>query len=142
MTHQLTITPHGHLLVREAPDDGGPAVPKSLLAAYATSPAAGMVHSASLEHALPLSFAFVRGLVRLYFAELAKAVAEAPLVATPHLRHASYWNEDAAGLEAAFLTLREVIEDEELPLRLHLGGEIAMCDASVEELLAKTKPQT
>jgi protein-tyrosine phosphatase len=57
------------------------------------------------------------------------------LVATPHLRHASYWNEDAAGLEAAFLTLREVIEDEGLDLRLHLGGEIAMCDASVEELL-------
>lgn len=70
--------------------------------------------------------------------EICKLAAEGgvtDLVATPHLRHASYWNDDAAGLEAAFLTLREVIEDEGLSLRLHLGGEIAICDSSVEELL-------
>lgn len=58
------------------------------------------------------------------------------LVATPHLRHASYWNDDAHGLEAAYLALRETIEHEELPLALHLGGEIAVSDSSVEELLA------
>lgn len=58
------------------------------------------------------------------------------LVATPHLRHNSYWNDDHAGLEAAFLALREVISLEGLPLSLSLGGEIAISDASVEELLA------
>lgn len=57
------------------------------------------------------------------------------LVATPHLRHPSYWNDDSHGLEAAFLTLREVVEHEGLELELHLGGEIAVSDASVEELL-------
>ncbi len=58
------------------------------------------------------------------------------LVATPHLRHASYWNDDRAGLEAAFLALREVVAHEGLPIDLSLGGEIAISDASVEELLS------
>lgn len=57
------------------------------------------------------------------------------LVATPHLRHASYWNDDAHGLEATFLALRETVEHEEMGLNLHLGGEIAVSDSSVEELL-------
>jgi len=57
------------------------------------------------------------------------------LVATPHLRHPSYWNDDAHGLEATFLALREAVDHEELGVELHLGGEIAVSDASVEELL-------
>lgn len=58
------------------------------------------------------------------------------LVATPHLRHSMFWNDDPAGLEAAFLTLREMVDHENLGLELHLGGEIAISDASVEELLS------
>lgn len=58
------------------------------------------------------------------------------MVATPHLRHPSFWNDDRHGLEAAFLTLREMVDLEQLGLELHLGGEIAISDASVEELLS------
>ena len=72
----------------------------------------------------------------LAICQLAVQQGTSQLVATPHLRHPSYWNDDAAGLEAAFLALKEVVAHENLALELHLGGEIAISDASVEELLA------
>src|SRR4051795_6722922 len=63
--YELTITPQGHLLVRETslePQDRGPS--RALLAAYAESPARGMLYSASeeMEAALPPSFDFARSI--------------------------------------------------------------------------------
>lgn len=72
----------------------------------------------------------------LAICRLAAAEGTRHLVATPHLRHSSFWNDDRNALEATFLALREVVAHEGLPLELHLGGEIAISDASVEELLS------
>ncbi len=54
--HELTITPQGHLLLREIPQDTPDGkLSKALLEAYAESAAQGMLYSASheLEAALP-----------------------------------------------------------------------------------------
>lgn len=76
MSHELTITPHGHLQVREVPDDGSLAVPKSLLEAYTSGIAEGTIHSVTLEQMLPLSFSYARSLGRLYLVEFARAIVE------------------------------------------------------------------
>ncbi|MGL5094018.1 MAG: ATP-dependent helicase, partial [Planctomycetia bacterium] len=76
---ELAISPHGHLLLREAPsDDAERPVAQALLDAYATSAARGMLASASGgAAALPASFEFARSIGRLYLAELCRAaVAE------------------------------------------------------------------
>ena len=72
----------------------------------------------------------------LAICRLAVAEGTRHLLATPHLRHESFWNEDRPKLEAAFRELQKVVGQEGLPLELYLGGEIAINDASVEELLA------
>ena len=78
--HELTITPQGHLLLRETSSEGADrAVSKGLLDAYAESPARGMLHSASedVTAALPAPFEFARSIARLYFTNLCRvAIAE------------------------------------------------------------------
>jgi non-specific serine/threonine protein kinase len=79
--HELTITPQGHLLVREAPlETSGPKLSKRLLGAYSESPARGMLYSASEETdaALPPSFEFARSIARLYLTTLCKATLPEP----------------------------------------------------------------
>ncbi|MBO0697350.1 MAG: DEAD/DEAH box helicase [Zavarzinella sp.] len=79
--HELTITPQGHLLVREVPSET-PTRPLSnaLLAAYAISPAHGMLHSASeeVDAALPAPFEFARSVARLYLTTLCRAAVAEP----------------------------------------------------------------
>lgn len=73
--YDLTITPHGHLFIREmATETPDRKLPKALLEAYRESPARGMLYSASeeLESELPLSFEFARAIVRLYLTLLCK----------------------------------------------------------------------
>jgi superfamily II DNA or RNA helicase len=75
--HELTITPHGHLLVREqTADSSSQDIAKAILEAYRQSAAHGMLYSASeaLETALPPSFEFARSIARLYLTNLCKAV--------------------------------------------------------------------
>jgi protein-tyrosine phosphatase len=62
------------------------------------------------------------------------------LIATPHVRHASYWNGEARELRTRYDVLRIALAQQEVPLDLRLGGEIAMNSDSVDELLAQRKP--
>jgi len=73
----LTITPTGHILLRETPPDPADrTLPKSVVEAYRTSSAGGMLESASgvADAALPPAFDFARSLARLYLANLWNAV--------------------------------------------------------------------
>jgi hypothetical protein len=87
--HDLTITPHGHLLLRETPDGtAARPIPHALLEAYSASPARGMLESAAgaADTALPPSFEFARSVARLYLTHLcrvAPAEAGTPIPETP-----------------------------------------------------------
>jgi hypothetical protein len=79
--HELTITPLGHLAVRETPDDASDRpVSAALVAAYAISPARGMLESAGEESGSTLSpaFEFARSIARLYLTELCRAAIAEP----------------------------------------------------------------
>ena len=77
---ELTITPHGHLVVRGSLPGSPDRTPSNaLLDGYKISAARGMLDSANSNDAtLPASFEFARGVARLYFAEFCKAAAGAP----------------------------------------------------------------
>ena len=86
--HDLTITPQGHLLVRETPLEPPDRKPsKALLEAYGESPARGMLYSASeeMEAVLPPSFEFARSIARLYLTNLCKAATAEPGEPIPEL---------------------------------------------------------
>jgi hypothetical protein len=87
MMHDLTITPQGHLLLRETPSDSPDrAVSKALLDAYAASPARGMLDSASEDAAaLPAPFEFARSIARLYLTDLCRAAIAEPSGAIPEV---------------------------------------------------------
>ena len=86
--HELSISPHGHLLIREVADEpqtsnvaiASRAIPDGLLSAYQQSPAHGMLVSATeqLDATLPAPFEFVRGLARRYFAHVCRVVPAEP----------------------------------------------------------------
>ena len=86
---ELTITPQGHLLVRETPVESPDRVlPNALLDAYATSPARGMLFSATeeVDSALPPPFEFARSIARLYLTNLCRAAigeSGGPIPAVP-----------------------------------------------------------
>ncbi len=86
--HELTITPNGHLVVRDNPAESTDrSVPDALLASYAESPARGMLASASggADAALPASFEFARSIARLYLAALCRAVFTEPAGEPPEI---------------------------------------------------------
>ncbi len=86
--HELTISPQGHLLVRESSLETPERKPsKALLEAYGESAARGMLHSASaeMEAVLPASFEFARSIARLYLTNLCKAATTEPDVPLPEL---------------------------------------------------------
>ncbi len=85
---ELTISPQGHLLVRETSLEAAERKPsKALLEAYGESPARGMLHSASVEMdaVLPASFEFARSIARLYLTNLCKAATSEPGVPIPEI---------------------------------------------------------
>jgi hypothetical protein len=68
MMHELTISPLGHLLLRETTlESSDRKLSNSLLEAYQEGPARGMLHSASeeLDALLPPSFEFARSIAQL-----------------------------------------------------------------------------
>ena len=74
--HELTITPEGHLLVRETSPESSDRKPsKRLLESYGVSPARGMLFSATeeLDAPLPPPFEFARSIARLYLTNLCHA---------------------------------------------------------------------
>src|SRR3954447_4086043 len=85
---ELTITPEGHLLVRETSLDTSDRKPsKRLLEAYGESPARGMLFSATeeMDTALPPPFEFARSIARLYLTNLCQAAIADPGGAVPEL---------------------------------------------------------
>lgn len=62
---------------------------------------------------------------------MARADGCRAIVATPHLRHARYWNDDRILLEARWRELRERVGSE---IEVLLGGEIAVHGQSLEEI--------
>jgi non-specific serine/threonine protein kinase len=88
MTHELSITPQGHLLVRDAATESADRSPsKALLEAYRESPARGMLYSAGEElgAALPSSFEFVRSVAQLYLTHLCKTATGQPGEPVPEI---------------------------------------------------------
>jgi superfamily II DNA or RNA helicase len=86
--HELTITPQGHLLVRDLPSEAsGRTTSKGLLAAYGESQARGMLYSASqeMDAVLPASFEFARSIARLYLTNLCKAATGEPGGSLPEI---------------------------------------------------------
>jgi len=86
--HDLTITPQGHLLLRETPLETGDRTPPSaLLDAYGTSPAHGMLYSANeeVDSVLPAPFEFARSIARLYLTNLCRAAVAEPGAAIPEI---------------------------------------------------------
>src|SRR3954470_3123014 len=146
--HELTITPQGHLLVREtAPEPQGRGSSRGLLAAYAESPARGMLYSASeeVEAALPPSFDFARSIARLYLTNLCKAapaVAGAPIPEIPppadDLERAVLQAPPMTGLE--YLT-PEVLADWWRDLDSLTRGEIAQHPGGAQGYLRERNPQ-
>jgi protein-tyrosine phosphatase len=58
------------------------------------------------------------------------------MVATPHLRHAHWWNAGRLRLELLLDRLRkEVAKEDGLAIELYSGGEIALHRESIEEIL-------
>ena len=62
---------------------------------------------------------------------LAAADGCTAMIATPHLRHQSWWNDDHDLLRARLEELRAAVGDSP---RIYLGGEIAVHSESLEEL--------
>ena len=86
--YELTITPQGHLLVRETTlETADRKVSKALLEAYDESSARGMLFSASadLDAVLPPSFEFARSIAHLYFTNLCKTATGEPGEPIPDL---------------------------------------------------------
>src|SRR5690348_10405548 len=74
MPHELTITPSGHLALRElsTPTEAAVSLSKSLVAAFADSASRGLLHLATheLRAALPPPLDYARSLARTYLARL------------------------------------------------------------------------
>lgn len=84
--YELTITPQGHLLVREAASEGtGRTVTAALAEAYRQGPARGMFYSAceDMDAVLPPSFEFARSIGRLYLMTLCKSTTAEQSAALP-----------------------------------------------------------
>lgn len=145
--HDLTITPHGHLLVRETPlEVSHRKLSKGLLEAYREGPARGMLYSASeeTESALPPSFEFARSIARLYLTTLCKAApAEAdeavPEIPPPaaDLERAVLQAPPMTGLE--YLT-PEVLSDWWRDLDALVRGEIKKHPGGVHGYLRERNP--
>jgi protein-tyrosine phosphatase len=63
--------------------------------------------------------------------QLAAADGCSALVATPHLRHELFWNDDRLRIEKVFRDLRQTVAGQ---IELRLGGEIAVHSESYAEL--------
>lgn len=114
--HELTITPQGHLLVRETPlETPDRTLSNALLNAYATNSARGMLYSASEEvnAALPAPFEFARSIARLYLTNLCRAAIAEPSGAIPEIPPPSA-DLDRAVLQAPPMTGLEYLTPEVL----------------------------
>ena len=146
--HDLTITPQGHLLVREgAPETSNLKLPKGLLEAYSESPARGMLYSASegTDAVLPPPFEFARSIARLYLTTLCKTATAEPGEPVPDLPPPAS-DLDRAVLQAPPMTGLEYLTPDVLAdwwrdLDLLVRGEIAKHVGGVHGYLRERNPQ-
>jgi non-specific serine/threonine protein kinase len=146
--HELTVTPEGHLLVRETSlttSDREPS--KRLLAAYGESPARGMLVSATdeMDAALPPPFEFARSVARLYLTNLCHAAIAEPGAAVPELPPPSADLERAV-LQAPPMTGSEYLSEQVLAnwwrdLDSFARGEIKSHPGGTQGYLRERSPQ-
>ncbi len=78
MSHEVTITPSGHLaLIEQAIGSDEPAISQSIIGAFSESGTAGMLHLATneLQASLPRELDYVRSIARSYFIRLCQTQA-------------------------------------------------------------------
>jgi non-specific serine/threonine protein kinase len=148
MTHELTITPQGHLVVRENRTEGEHrSVSQRLLEAYAKGPANGMLCSATDEvgSALPSSFEFARSIAQLYLTDLCRsAIADStepiPELPAPQadLARAVEQAPPMTGLE--YLNV-DVLADWWQELDAHARSEIKKHPGGAQAYLRERNPQ-
>jgi non-specific serine/threonine protein kinase len=116
MSHDLTITPSGHLRLQEQTGETAAALPKSLIAAFEQSAAHGLLHLAThdLQTRLPPAYDFVRSFARTFLTRLCQAqpqeaTAELPPTPTPAPAELASWI-----LQAPPVTGLEYLLDETL----------------------------
>lgn len=146
--HELTITPQGHLAVRESRIEGeGGKVSQRLLEAYAESPASGLLCSATEEvgAALPSSFEFARSIAQLYLTDLCRsAIADStgPIPELPaplaELERAVVQAPPMTGLE--YLNA-DVLADWWQELDAHARSEIKKHPGGAQAYLRERNPQ-
>jgi non-specific serine/threonine protein kinase len=79
MSHELSITPSGHLrLLEQSAASDAAALSKQIVSAFAESPARGMLHLASseLQTSLPPALDYVRSVARTYLTRLCQTEAD------------------------------------------------------------------
>ncbi|MEO1084528.1 MAG: CpsB/CapC family capsule biosynthesis tyrosine phosphatase [Acidobacteriota bacterium] len=65
---------------------------------------------------------------------MAAADGATAIVATPHLRHSRYWNDDRGALETLHAELVAAVAAEDFEIEVLLGGEITLGSESVAEI--------
>ena len=146
--HELTITPEGHLLVRETSLTTSDRKPSDrLLEAYGESPARGMLFSATeeMDTALPPPFEFARSIARLYLTNLCHAAIAEPGGAVPELPPPSADLERAV-LQAPPMTGLEYLSEHVLAtwwrdLDSHARSEIESHPGGTQGYLRERNPQ-
>jgi non-specific serine/threonine protein kinase len=116
MSHELIITPSGHLSLREQASSAGVALPRPLVAAFTESAAHGLLHLATkdLQTTLPPALDYVRSFARTYLTRLCQtqthgATAELPPTPPPTAAELVSWV-----LQAPPLTGLEYLREEAL----------------------------
>jgi non-specific serine/threonine protein kinase len=146
--HELTITPEGHLLVRESSLETSDRKPsKRLLESYGENPARGMIFSATeeMDAQLPPSFEFARTIARLYLTNLCHAAIAEPGSSVPELPPPSAELEQAV-LQAPPMTGLEYLSEHVLSnwwrdLDLLARGEITSHPGGAQGYLRERNPQ-
>ena len=145
---ELTITPQGHLLVREMPlESPDKRLSNGLLEAYRDSSARGMLYSASeeTEPVLPPSFEYARSIARLYLTNLCKAAIDESVGALGKIPAPSA-DLDRAILQAPPMTGLEYLTPDVLAnlwhdLDSHVRGEIEKHPGGAQGYLRECNPQ-
>jgi superfamily II DNA or RNA helicase len=132
---ELTITPHGHLVVR---NDGDAELPKSLLAAFAQGTAHGLLQLVTLERGLTPPFAYVRSLAQRYLAEFSRVVVNGEAIVPPDFAPILHEAPPTIGLE--YLTA-DVLQTWWNELDALVRAEVVASGGNASDYLRQKYPQ-
>jgi non-specific serine/threonine protein kinase len=117
MSHELTITPNGHLALQEqSPGGEAAAVSKQVISAFADSAARGLLHlaTAELQAKLPPAFEYARSFARSYLTRLCQTQAHETSKDFPPLPPPSFEELASWVLQAPPMTGLESLREESL----------------------------